>query len=37
MESIVPTSKMSLKASCMRACKNDIKQATELYDFFVKD
>ena len=28
---------MSLKASCMRACGNDIDQATKLYEFFVKD
>lgn len=37
MEAIVPTSKMSLKMSCIRACGKDIKTAEELYDFFVKD
>ena len=37
MEAIVPTSKMSLKTSCIRACGKDIKAAEELYDFFVKD
>lgn len=34
---IVPTSKMSLKASCMRACDNDIDKATKLYEFFASD
>lgn len=28
---------MSLKASCIRACNNDIDKAEKLYDFFVKD
>lgn len=37
MDVIVPTSKMALKASCMRACGNDVDKATKLYDFFVKD
>ncbi|MGM9740189.1 MAG: hypothetical protein ACI3ZP_06250 [Candidatus Cryptobacteroides sp.] len=37
MEAIVPTSKMSLKMSCIRACGKDIKAAEQLYDFFVKD
>lgn len=37
MDMIVPTSKMALKASCIRACNNDIDKATKLYDFFVKD
>lgn len=37
MERIIPTSKMSLKMSCIRACGNDIKAASELYDFFIKD
>lgn len=34
---IVPTSKMALKASCIRACGNDIDRAEKLYDFFMKD
>lgn len=34
---IVPTSKMSLKASCISACGNDIEKASQLYDFFAKD
>ncbi len=37
MDMIVTTSKMALKASCIRACGNDIQKATELYDFFIKD
>lgn len=34
---VVPTSKMSLKASCINACGNDIEKASRLYDFFAKD
>lgn len=34
---IVTTSKMSLKASCIRVCGNDIDKAERLYDFFAKD
>lgn len=37
MSAIVATSKMSLKASCIRACGNDIEKAERLYDFFAKD
>lgn len=37
MNAIVVTSKMSLKASCIRACDNDIERAEKLYDFFAKD
>ena len=37
MDEIVPTSKMSLKMSSIRACGKDIKAAEQLYDFFVKD
>ena len=37
MNAIVATSKMSLKASCIRACGNDIEKAEKLYDFFTKD
>lgn len=28
---------MALKASCIRACNNDVEKAERLYDFFVKD
>lgn len=34
---IVPSSKMALKTSCIRACGNDIDKAERLYEFFVKD
>lgn len=34
---IIPTSKVSLKASCIRACEGDIEKAEKLYEFFVKD
>ncbi len=34
---IVPTSKMTLKMSCLQACGNDVYKATELYDFLAKD
>lgn len=37
MNMIVTTSKMALKASCIRACNNDVDKAEKLYDFFVKD
>lgn len=37
VDMIVPTSKMSLKASCMKACGNDVEKAERLYDFFIKD
>ena len=37
IDMIVTTSKMSLKASCIRACNNDVDKAEKLYDFFVKD
>ena len=37
MNEIIPTSKMSLKMSCIRACNNDVNKATELYDFLAKD
>ena len=37
MTEIIPTSKMSLKMSCIRACNNDVTKAAELYDFLVKD
>lgn len=31
------TSKSSLKMQCLYACKGDIKEAKELYDFFAAD
>lgn len=34
---IVTTSKIALKASCIRACNNDVDKAERLYDFFIKD
>lgn len=37
MEEIIPTSKMSLKLSCIRACDNDVAKAAELYEFLSKD
>ena len=37
MDMIVPTSKVALKTSCIRACDGDIAKAMELYDFFAKD
>ena len=37
MDMIVPTSKMALKTSCMRACGNDVEKAEKLYEFFAKD
>lgn len=37
VDMIVPTSKMALKASCIRACGGDVDKAERLYDFYVKD
>lgn len=37
IDMIVTTSKIALKASCMRACNNDIDKAEKLYEFFIKD
>ena len=37
VEMIVPTSKATLKTSCLRACNNDIDEAIKLYDFYAKD
>lgn len=37
MELIVPTSKVTLKTTCIQACGGDIELATKLYDFYVKD
>lgn len=35
--SYVPTSKSSLKSFCVMLAKGDVKQASELYDFYMKD
>ena len=37
MSMIATSSKMALKASCIRACNNDVEKAEKLYDFFIKD
>lgn len=37
IDMIVPTSKVSLKASCIRACDGDVEKATKLYEFFAND
>lgn len=37
MNSYRPTSKCSLKMFCMVSAKGDVKQASELYDFMIKD
>ena len=37
LDMIMPTSKMALKTSCIRACGNDIDKAERLYEFFAKD
>lgn len=34
---IQPTSKMSLKMSCLAACNNDVEAAQKLYDFIASD
>ena len=34
---IQPTSKLSLKLSCLEACANDVKAASELYEFVAGD
>ncbi len=34
---IQPTSKMSLKLTCLAACGNDVRAASELYDFIAGD
>lgn len=34
---LIPTSKISLKLSCLNACNNDIAKAEELYDYMMKD
>lgn len=37
VEMIVPTSKATLKTTCLRACNNNIDEAIKLYDFYAKD
>lgn len=37
LDMIVPTSKVALKTSCIRACDGDIEKATKLYEFFASD
>lgn len=34
---LIPTSKLSLKLSCLNACNNDIGKAEELYEYMTKD
>lgn len=34
---INPSSKMTLKASCLQACGNDVDKAQKLYKFFSED
>lgn len=37
LDMIVPTSKIALKTSCLRACGNNLVEAEKLYEFFAKD
>jgi hypothetical protein len=37
LDMVVPTSKIALKTSCLRACDNDLEKAEKLYEFFAKD
>lgn len=37
LQHINPTSKMSLKMSCLMACNNDIERAEQLYNFIAGD
>lgn len=34
---LVPTSKLSLKLSCLDACNNDIERADKLYEYMTRD
>lgn len=34
---IVPTSKVTLKTTCLKACNNNVDEAMKLYDFYAKD
>ena len=37
VDMIVPSSKVTLKTTCLRACNNDIEEAEKLYNFYIKD
>jgi len=37
LDMIVPTSKITLKTTCLRACGGDIERAQKLYDFYARD
>lgn len=37
VDMIVPTSKVTLKTTCLKACNNNIEEAMKLYDFYAKD
>lgn len=37
VEVIIPTSKVTLKTTCLRACNNNVDEAMKLYDFYAKD
>lgn len=37
LDMIVPTSKVTLKTTCLKACNNNIDEAMKLYDFYAKD
>ena len=37
VDMIVPSSKVTLKTSCLRACNNNVDEAMKLYDFYIKD
>lgn len=37
VDMIIPTSKVTLKTSCLKACNNNVEEAMKLYDFYAKD
>lgn len=37
LDMVVPTSKIALKTSCIKACQGDLEKAERLYAFFVSD
>ena len=37
IDMIVPTSKVTLKTTCLKACNNNVDEAMKLYDFYAKD
>lgn len=37
LDMIIPSSKATLKTTCLRACNNNIDEAMKLYDFYAKD